>query len=115
MLFRSALAVLALSTAAYAAAVGSTTKVTTRDIAVFPNGTWVENINILSNGQLLVTLLNVPELYQVDPRGIQEPRLVQRLPGVEGLLGTAEVAPDVFAVIAGNFSLATDVSTTGMC
>ncbi|KAF7968177.1 hypothetical protein HWV62_31686 [Athelia sp. TMB] len=113
MLLRSTLAALALGTAVYAVAVGSTERVTTRDIAIFPNGTWVENINILSNGQLLVTLLNVPELYQVDPRGIQEPRLVKRISGVEGLLGIAEVTPDVFAVIAGNLSLATDVSTAG--
>ena len=108
MLLRSTLAALAHNTAAYA----STTSVTTRNIAVFPNGTWVENINILSNGQPLVTLVNVPELYQVDPRRILEPRLVQWLPGVEALLGIAEVTPDVFAVIAGNFSLA-DSRETG--
>ena len=67
MLLRSTLAALAHNTAAYA----STMSATTRIIAVFTNGMWIENINILSNRQLLVMLLNVPELYQVDPRRIQ--------------------------------------------
>lgn len=76
-----------------------------RDVWQFPNETWIENIAIRSNGQLLVTLLSTPELYQVNPTGTQEPTLVYRFPEALGLLGIAELESDVFGVISGNFSV----------
>ena len=87
--------------------------VTLETVGLFPNATWVENAAVRSNGQLLVTLLSSPDVYQVDPFRAQPPKLVQTIPGVTGLLGIAEVEPDVFAVVAGNLSLATVVSTPG--
>jgi hypothetical protein len=34
----------------------------------FPNGTWVENIVVRRNGQLLVTINTSPEIYLIDPQ-----------------------------------------------
>ncbi|UNI23751.1 hypothetical protein JDV02_009551 [Purpureocillium takamizusanense] len=78
----------------------------TRPIIQFPNGTWAENIAVRSNGNILVTLLNEPAIYEVDPR--QKPvasKLVHKFDGVSSLFGIAEVSDDVFAVAMGNFSL----------
>ncbi|KAF7978229.1 hypothetical protein HWV62_1232 [Athelia sp. TMB] len=87
--------------------------VSLKTVGLFPNGTWLENAAARSNGQLLVTLLSSPQVYQVDPFSFQQPQLVQTIPGAEGLLGIGEVEKDVFAVVAGNLSLATVVSTVG--
>jgi len=91
----------------------TTTPPSVRDVWRFPNVTWVENIAVRSSGQLLVTLS--PVLYQVDPHAAegQQPQLIQRFPNVTSLMGIVEVGKDVFAVIAGNFSLKTAVSTPG--
>ena len=37
-----------------------------RQVYEFPNATWVENIAVRSNENLLVTLVNVPELWEID-------------------------------------------------
>ncbi|EJD41873.1 hypothetical protein AURDEDRAFT_68231 [Auricularia subglabra TFB-10046 SS5] len=78
-----------------------------RTVSRFPNGTWVENIAVRSNGHLLVTLLSAPEVWDIDPvSGLR--RLVAQFfptPGV-GAGGIAEVAPDVFAVATNNVTVA---------
>ncbi|KAF7975421.1 hypothetical protein HWV62_9537 [Athelia sp. TMB] len=91
----------------------SLTAISLETVGLFPNGTWLENAAVRSNGQLLVTLLSSPQVYQVDPFISQQPQLVQTIPDAEGLLGIGEVEEDVFAVVAGNLSLATVVSTVG--
>jgi hypothetical protein len=74
-----------------------------RDVIVFPNGTWVENIAVRSNGNLLVTLINLPEVWEVNPlSGAAE--LVYSFPNANVSLGIAEVEHDIFAVNVGNFS-----------
>ena len=72
----------------------------------FGTGAWAENIAIRSNGQQLITRLDTPELYLLqletwNPHSI----LVYRFPGVLALTGIVEIAPDVFAVSAGNYTL----------
>ena len=89
------------------------TSISLETVGLFPNGTWVENAAVRANGQLLVTLGSSPEVYQVDPFSAQPPKLIQIIPGVTGLLGIAEVETDVFAVVAGNLSVTTIISTTG--
>ncbi|KAL1841008.1 hypothetical protein VTK73DRAFT_3601 [Phialemonium thermophilum] len=69
-------------------------------------GGWVETMTARSNGHLLLNRLDVPELWTVNP-ATQEASKVLSIPGVLGLTGVAEVAPDVFAVVAGNFSTKT--------
>ncbi|KAL7809502.1 Quino protein amine dehydrogenase beta chain-like protein [Trichoderma gracile] len=78
-----------------------------RLIYQFANGTMIENIAIRSNGNLLVTLTDKPELYEVNPFIPKTAKLVHRFPGYLGLLGITEVSPDVFTLNAGNFSLTT--------
>ena len=75
-----------------------------RTVYQFPNGTWLENIAVRANGQLLVSLLTTPELYQIDPTTTEVPTLIHRFPGT-GTLGIAEITPDVFAVAAGNVTV----------
>ncbi|KAJ2983169.1 hypothetical protein NQ176_g883 [Zarea fungicola] len=70
----------------------------------FENGTWVENIAARANGNLLVTLVDRPELYEISPRK-HSARLVHRFDGYTSLLGISETSQDVFAVAVGNFSL----------
>ena len=79
---------------------------------VFPKGAWIENIAIRSNGQQLLTRLDTPEIYllqleTMNPNTV----LVYRFPGVLALTGIVEIAPDVFAVSAGNYTLGSGPTT----
>ncbi|MCJ1388284.1 hypothetical protein MMC18_001129 [Xylographa bjoerkii] len=82
-----------------------------RQVYDFPNpGSWLENLAVRSNGNILATRLDVPQLYQFFPLvPNSEPTLIHAFPstsGFTGLTGITELAghPDVFAVIASNFS-----------
>lgn len=86
-----------------ASALGSS--VDLRTLHHFPNGTWVENIAVRHNGNLLVTLVNVPELWEIDtsPAHVSQPaRLVHRFEEAEMANGITELTEDTFAVIASN-------------
>jgi hypothetical protein len=71
-----------------------------RDVVQFVNGTWVENIAVRSCGRIIVTLTNVPEVWEIDPF-TRSAELIYQFPNATGALGIAEVEPDMFAVIAG--------------
>lgn len=73
----------------------------------FPQGVFLENLAVRPNGQILVTSLSLPQLWLVDPRLPNEAFLVLEIPGVLGLSGIVEYQADVYAVLAGNVSLAT--------
>ncbi|KNG52821.1 six-bladed beta-propeller -like protein [Stemphylium lycopersici] len=84
----------------------------THTIFQFSNGTWVENIVVRSNGNLLVTLVDRPEIYHVDPFH-NTATLVTNLEdeaNALSLLGVTELAPDVFVFVAGNYSISRAVS-----
>jgi hypothetical protein len=70
--------------------------------------TWVENIAVRPNGQLLVTLLSVPEVWLINPASPATATLVHTfsLPAL-GVMGITEMEPDVWYVAAGNISLKT--------
>ncbi|KAJ7114518.1 hypothetical protein C8R44DRAFT_832949 [Mycena epipterygia] len=79
-------------------------------------GTWLENLAVRPNGQILATRLDIPELYQVTPDPHNpKPTLIYAFPSTLGTLGIAELpaTPDVYAVLVGNFSLATISSQPG--
>ena len=78
----------------------------TKVIYQFPNPTWVENVAVRPNGVLLLNLLTSPEMYTLDPE-TQAARLIYTFPNASSVAGIAEVSPDVFAVVVGNFSFAT--------
>ncbi|KAJ5761966.1 uncharacterized protein N7511_005348 [Penicillium nucicola] len=74
-----------------------------REIYRFPNGTWVENIAARPNGNLLVTLINKPELWQINPSirsGPGSAQLIHHFEEATQMNGIAELAPDTYAVIA---------------
>lgn len=60
----------------------------------------LENIAVRPNGQILVTNMNSPNLYAVDPAAKSSSTAVV-VTGASGLSGVREVTPDVFAVIGG--------------
>jgi len=79
----------------------------------FPDGTWIENIAVRKNGQLLVTDLVQPNLYLIDPvisaLNATSPgtaTLIHDFSPESSLLGITEVNPDHFYVIVGNVSFA---------
>jgi hypothetical protein len=78
----------------------------------FPNPTWLENIAVRHNGQILTTSISTSVLYQVDPSQEQQPIPVATVPRSDGLLGIAELEQDVFYVIAGNLSGVTNDALT---
>lgn len=82
-----------------------------RTVFQFANGTWIENIAVRRNGDLLVTLIDRPELYLIDPQH-GSARRIGDFEEAEALslLGITETAPDVFAVVAGNFSISAATS-----
>ncbi|KAK5703745.1 hypothetical protein LTR97_002758 [Elasticomyces elasticus] len=72
----------------------------------YPVGTWIENIAVRSNGDLLLTVLNVPHLDQVSPyKANATPETIHSFPNALSVFGIAEIAPDVFAMAVGNFTL----------
>jgi hypothetical protein len=71
----------------------------------FPFPTWIENIAVRSNGDLLLTVLTAPELYLMKPSNPEEPVLVHRFDEVSALTGIIEIMDDVFYVAGGNFTL----------
>ncbi|OCK94692.1 uncharacterized protein K441DRAFT_522952, partial [Cenococcum geophilum 1.58] len=69
----------------------------------FEKGISLENIAVRSNGQLPVTQIGQPEIYQVN---CQAPTFPDTVPYATGLFGIAEISTDIFAFVAGNYSSA---------
>ncbi|KAL8653590.1 MAG: hypothetical protein Q9210_002008 [Variospora velana] len=75
---------------------------------VFPNNSQAENIKPRRNGQLLVTVYTVPELWQIDPTRNQTGSILHTFVGYTSLFGIVESQTDVFYVITSNFTGAPD-------
>jgi hypothetical protein len=77
-----------------------------RSVHQFPNETWVENLYIRSNGDIIATVLSSSDLYLIDPFKDSKDNavLLNSFPGFMGLAGITEIKPNVYAVIAGNWS-----------
>ena len=73
----------------------------------FPPGTWLENIAVRRNGQILTTVTTAPEIYQVDPCKERAPVLLHSFPATS-VVGLAELHPDVFYVTSGNSTSGSD-------
>ena len=97
----SALLLLASDTGALNGALEAAPR--TRDIYQFPNTTWLENLAIRSNGNILTGIIGRPELWQVNPF-TESASLVHSFTSVNSVFGITEYAPDVFAVAVGNYS-----------
>ena len=79
----------------------------------FPMPSWIENLAIRSNGQILVSFSSAPEVFLVDPADSSKTVLIHKFPAVTGMAGIIEVEHDKFYVAGGNFDLSTFVNQTG--
>ncbi|KAF2787149.1 NHL repeat-containing protein [Melanomma pulvis-pyrius CBS 109.77] len=100
----STLLIQALSlTASLASAVAIEKRQSTTQVYKFSSPTSAEGIAVRSNGQLLVSFFDKAELWTIDPATKKATKLVS-FEGATCSAGIAEIAPDVFAVVAGQFS-----------
>ena len=86
---------------------------TTKTLHEFPNGTWVENLAVRSNGNILVTLLSSPEVWEIDPRRENSAKPIYHFPNSTSVLGIAEVRPEIFVVAVGTIALPAIASVPG--
>ncbi|MCJ1291025.1 hypothetical protein MMC34_002567 [Xylographa carneopallida] len=74
----------------------------------------LENLAVRSNGHLVMTASNQAIVYDINPAARNAPPVpLPKIPGVTGLTGIVETAPDVFAVVAGNWSIEGFKATPG--
>jgi len=86
----------------------------TRKVYTFPKNTFIENIAVRSNGELLVTSMSVPDLFAIDPSAASpDAAVVHTFPNASGISGITEVTPDVFAVVTATWDLATTRAELG--
>jgi hypothetical protein len=79
----------------------------------FPNnGSWVDNIALRSDGSLLLTRLDVPEVWSVNTTS-GNATLAHSFANATSCFGISEIDNDVFAVVVGNFSTETYQPTAG--
>ena len=82
----------------------------------FPHdqGMALENLAARANGHLVVTAVNKPLVYDLDPKPHHiSPKLLYQFPGVTSMTGIVETAPDIFAVVGGNWSTTTFLAEPG--
>lgn len=115
MLYTGITALAILSGYTVAAEIGgsSNKNVEVRTIYQFPNNTYVENLAVRPNGQILINVLTSPQVWLVDSEVPDKAVLVHEFSGVLGLSGIVEYQPDVFAILGGNISLSTGDSVVG--
>ena len=77
-----------------------------RPVYQFPPGTGAENIACRPNGELLLSDIDSPVVYTLNPmQASPQPEIIHRFQNATGMTGLAETnIPDVFAIIAGNWS-----------
>lgn len=77
----------------------------------FPNGSFVENLAVRANGEILVTRTTSAELMLVDPQRPGCAAAVHNFTsdGLSGMTGITEYEPDVFAVLAGDYHFGVSV------
>ncbi|KAJ6442760.1 2-succinylbenzoate-CoA ligase [Purpureocillium lavendulum] len=92
---------------ATAAAVPTHGKSHIETVFEFPNNSFVENLAVRPNGQILVTVLTSRELVLVDPQRPGHSVLVHNFTDANGLTGITEYEPDVFAVATGDYHFKT--------
>lgn len=97
--------------AAFPQRFGSTPMVST--VYQFPDdGSWIENLAVRCNKQLLITRFDVPELWSIDPQagtGFLEHQFAE----VTAIAGITEVREDLFAIAGFNFSIETRETSPG--
>ncbi|KAF9871207.1 hypothetical protein CkaCkLH20_11376 [Colletotrichum karsti] len=69
-----------------------------------PGTTSLENLAIRSNGNILVSSVNSPTLYQLSPKNEHPPTAIAEIADVTGLLGISELEHDIFYVVGSNLT-----------
>jgi hypothetical protein len=78
---------------------------TVTELYRFPNATFIENIIVRSDGQLVLSTFDQGRVYIFDPSADEpEPYVLAKIPTINKLTGIAEVAPHVYAVSGGDES-----------
>lgn len=78
----------------------------------FPNETWIENLAVRGNGNVLCSSLNRAAIYQVDAfRHVAE--TLHQFARTDGCLGITETVSDIFIVVTANVSLKTNTAWPG--
>ncbi|OGM51294.1 hypothetical protein ABOM_000187 [Aspergillus bombycis] len=86
-----------------------------RDVYQFPNGTWLENIAVRSNGNVLVTAYNLAQLWEINPfngTDSHHAHLIHQFENPGTITGITEIDRDVFVTIASNSLWKVDLSMT---
>jgi streptogramin lyase len=78
----------------------------------FPNETWIENLAVRANGDILCTSLNRNAVYKVNPFD-HIAKTLHQFSSTDGCLGIAETASDFFVVVTANVSLKTNTAWPG--
>jgi hypothetical protein len=80
------------------------------------SGSFIDNIVLRHNGILLVTRIDVPEVWSIDPRTGTASLLFNfrnKDAGISSCFGITEVAKDIFTVVTGEFDVGTFSATPG--
>ncbi|KAJ5951575.1 uncharacterized protein N7479_009988 [Penicillium vulpinum] len=81
--------------------------VTVETLFQFPNnGSWIGNMVLRPDGNILLTRLDTPEVWHVDTT-TGKAALAHSFAGFTSTFGISEIEDDVFAVVVGNFSITT--------
>ncbi|KAL2069483.1 hypothetical protein VTL71DRAFT_14162 [Oculimacula yallundae] len=84
---------------------GNTSQASGHVIHQFPIGSWVENLAVLSNGQILATLISEPSIYIIDP-STKITKLLHSFEAEKAVFGITETTPSLFYLItSSNFSI----------
>lgn len=75
-------------------------KATTADPVAFTSGSKIALLR--RNGKILVTLIDTPQVWQIDPKD-DSAELVHEFPDAISALGIVEYKPDVFAIVGAVF------------
>lgn len=79
----------------------------------FPNnGSWIHNLVVRSDGNLLFTRLDTPEVWHLNTTS-GNATVVHSFSNVTSCFGISEIANDVFGIVVGNFSPTTYTPTAG--
>ncbi|KAE8333919.1 hypothetical protein BDV39DRAFT_188247 [Aspergillus sergii] len=84
-----------------------------RDVYQFPNGTWLENIAVRSNGNILVTAYNLAQLWEINPfngTNSNHACLIHQFQNPGTITGITEIDQDIFVTIASNSLWKVDLS-----
>ena len=87
----------------------------TRLIYQAPNGTWLDNLAIRSDGSILTTLVTSADVYEIQPSAAKpNPKLIHHFDDATAVIGiTEETVPDSFQVATVNVSVKTVETVPG--